>query len=557
MVLDYKDVAFSFQKRKIRRRRQRLRLALLVAAVLVLFGGYRFLRVSAAVGRVQDMLLDGRLAEAEKKISELASSFFRRDQVRELGALSDLFADRLPRAQARFDELKRQGAVAALRSGRFQKLFFDRGEYPKLKIYTDYLLERGGDENTWFYALYQAAFFNGHEAEKAVARLSPAFKKENAKALALLAKVNSSLRLGRCDYVFDRNGAVLAYFDVRRQKTHSLLPGFDFVDFDRQVKKGLSYFQLTLDAGLQLEIARLFKDFSGTLLVLELPENNILAAYSKPGTPAAANAVFSETYEPGSTVKIVSLLAYLRQADQSVFPFACPGRTVLGKRVFYDAAVHKQVKDYAAALAVSCNIAFAEMGLRTGFKGLAGMLELFRFNAPAFADWFLEFRVGAFKKKCADDFALASMAAGLDGISLTTVHAAVLAAVFSQNGLLFSPYLIDDAKSILNLGYHGHRSQPLRLLTDDLNFRRVAKALREALSVEDVPGRDAAAHAVELALRTGIAGDPRRGLDALAIGFYPFEKPRYAFAFRLEGAAKSKPDGEYFLRGLLRILRQK
>jgi len=556
MVLDYKDVVFSFQKKKMRRRRQRLKLALLALALASVFCGYRFLRVSAAVGKVQDLLLGGRAAEAGKKLAALAPSFFRSDPIRELQALSDLFADRLPQAQARFDELGREGATPSLRSGQFQKFFFDRGEYRKLQLYNAYLLPRGGDENIWFGALVQSAFLKGADSEKALARLSPAFRKNNDKALALLDRVNADLRLGRVNYVFDKNGLPLAYFDAHRQKTHPLLPGLDFADFDRQIKNGLSFFWLTLDTGLQMEIGHLFNEYSGALVLLDLPENGILAAYSKPRAPRAANAAFSESYEPGSIVKVISLLAYLRQPDQDVFPYDCPGRIALGNRVFYDGAAHKRVSDYASALAVSCNVSFAAMGLRTGSERLRGTLELFYFNAPPFDDGFLKFQTGACSKKLADDFELANLAVGLKEISLTTVHGAVLAAVFSQDGLLFPPYLIDDAKSILNLGYYSHRSRPRRVLTDDLNFRRCKKAIREVLAAGSDPGRRPLPAAAELAVKTGIAGDPQKGLDALAIGFFPFDKPRYAFAYRLEGAGKGGRGGEDFLRGLLAILQQ-
>jgi hypothetical protein len=554
MVLDYRGVAFSFKNRKTRRRRQRLKLILLVLLVVAGFCGYRFLKVNAAVGKIQDLLLGNQVSAAEKKLEDLASSFFLRGNIRELRALTDLFGDRLSQAEAQFDKLRQEQAATSLRSGQFQKFFIDRGEYPKLKIYTDYLLPRGGDENTWFYALYQAAFFNGSESEKAVARLSPAYKQNNAKALALLAKVNADLRLGRFDYIFDKNDSPVAYFDVRRQRTHSMLPGMDFADFDLQIKKGISTFRLTLDAGLQIEVERLFDGFFGTLLLLDLPENSILAAFSKPRFSRAANAVFSEAYEPGSIVKIISLLAYLRQTDQNLFPYNCPGQIKLGGGVFYDWTAHKQVNDYSEALALSCNLSFARMGLKVGPQRLADLLGLFYFNARPFYDWFLKFQTGTFNRELRNDFKLANLAVGLGEISLTTVHAAILAAVFSQNGLLFPPYIIDDAKSILNLGFYSHSARPLRVLADDLNFRRVKKAMQEVANNKNGTGRRAWSAAVNLAIKTGTAGDPQQGLDALVIGFFPAEKPRYAFAFRLEGAGKAELNGAFFLRDLLKVL---
>ena len=556
MVLDYKGVVFSFKNRQARRRRQRLKLLLLIILVAALFCGYRYLKVNAAVGKIQDLLLGNQADEAGKRIEEWSASFFLRGNIRELRALSDLFGDRLPQAEAQLAKLRQERSATSLQSGRFQKYFIDRGEYLKLKIYTDYLLPRGGDENTWFYALYQAALFNGGESEKAVARLSPAYKKNNFKALALLARVNGDLRLGRVNYIFDKNDSPLAYFDVRQGQTHSLLPGLDFTDFDQQLKKGISTFRLTIDAGLQKKIEHLFDGFFGSLLILELPENSILAAFSKPRFSGAANAVFSEAYAPGSIVKIISLLAYLRQVDQDLFPDVCRGQAVLGGKVFYDLIAHKQVKDYSAALALSCNLSFARMGLRVGSRRLASMLELFYFNARPFSDWFLKFATGSFNRELHADSRLADLAAGTGEISLTTVHGAVLAAVFSQNGLLFPPYIIEDAKSILDLGFHSHSSRPLRVLTDDLNFGRVRKAMQEVVDNENGTGHRAWSAAVNLAIKTGSAGDQAHGLDALVIGFFPSEKPRYAFAFRLEGGGMAQSSGALFLHDLLKVMYQ-
>ena len=63
-----------------------------------------------------------------------------------------------------------------------------------------------------------------------------------------------------------------------------------------------------------------------------------------------------------------------------------------------------------------------------------------------------------------------------------------------------------------------------------------------------VPGRRG------LAVKTGSSTDGRGGFDALVIGFFPAEKPRYAFAFRLEGAGRAELNGMLFLRDLVAIL---
>jgi cell division protein FtsI/penicillin-binding protein 2 len=130
----------------------------------------------------------------------------------------------------------------------------------------------------------------------------------------------------------------------------------------------------------------------------------------------------------------------------------------------------------------------------------------------------------------------------------------VLAAIFSQNGLLFPPYIIDDAKSILDLGFYSHNVRPLRVLADDLNFGRVTKAMREVVNNKNGTGHRIWPAVVNLAIKTGTSGDRNRGLDALVIGFFPAERPRYAFAFRLEGGGRADVNGAFFLRDLLKIL---
>ena len=76
MVLDYKDVSFSFKNRKTRRRRQRLKLALLVLLVIAVFCGYRFLKVSAAIGKIQDLLLTQSGKCGQQKISGIGILVF-------------------------------------------------------------------------------------------------------------------------------------------------------------------------------------------------------------------------------------------------------------------------------------------------------------------------------------------------------------------------------------------------------------------------------------------------------------------------------------------------
>lgn len=560
-MLDYKDVSFSFSDRRRRQRRRRLLLLLLLALAGFAFFGFHCLKAGSTVSAIEDLLLAGQLDEAGRRLRHPPSPLLQRGNFRELQALNDLCRGRLPEAASRFERLRRDGASTSLRSGRFLSLFFSRGEYGKLDAYAGYLLPRGGDEPRWFHALCRAAFLDPEGAEKAVAGLSPPYRAANAKALELLARFNRSLRQGRVDYVFDRNDAPLAYYDLKRRSSRPLVPGIDFSPFDAQFKKGARRFRLTLDAGLQRSIDRLFQGLFGTLVLLELPENAIVAAYSKPRAGKPADAAFSQAYEPGSIVKLVSLLAYLRRDAGPVFagrgglfPLQCPGHLAVGGKIIYELEKHGTVRDHSQALARSCNVAFALMGRAVGHDALADLLKHFFFNGPDLADRFLSFATGKFDVQAGDELQLARLASGLGGVTMTTIHAAVLAAIFAQNGQHFPPFLIDDAKNILNLGFYRHESEPRRLLADDLNFLNVRKAMAAVVEDEKGTGARLRGLAPRLAVKTGTAGNPAGGLDAVLVGFLPVDDPRYAFAFRLEGAGRSDVHGAAFLRRLVQVL---
>jgi beta-lactamase class D len=552
-VLDYKDITFSFQERRARGRRRRLGLFLLLVLALAAFIGFRCWRARMAVGDVQELLLADRLDAAGRLLRDARSPLFQRGNFRELQALEELMRGRLPAAVAGFAELRRSGASTALRSGLFLAHFFDRGEMDKLKAYSDYLLPRGGDEVFWHHALVASAFLDVEEADKAVASLSPAFRQAHAKALGLLARFNRSLRSGRVDYVFDRNESPLAYFDLKRRVTRPLVPGIGFAAFDAQFRQGARRFRLTLDGGLQRKIDLLFQGHYGTLVLLDLPENAIAAAYSKPRSPSGGDAAFNERFQPASVIKIVTLLAYLRSGGDGIFPLDCRGGIEVDGRSFYDLAPHGRVADPARALALSCNVAFARMGRAAGADAMADLLRRFLFNAPAFRDLGCEFPTGRLAAGALAGPELAELAVGRGLVSLTTLHAALLAAIVANSGQLFPPWLVDDAKNILGLGFHRRLAGSRQVLADDLNFLRVRKAM--AAVVEDEKGT---AHRVRgrvrLAVKTGTAGSSASGLDAVFVGFVPYDKPRYAFAFRLERGGQAGNEGALFLNGLLQVL---
>ncbi len=115
----------------------------------------------------------------------------------------------------------------------------------------------------------------------------------------------------------------------------------------RSSKKASAHFRLTLDAGAAKKsrspVPGLFRHPGAPGPAGKQHRRRLFQAHarSRPPTPP-----WSEQFEPGSIVKIVSLLAYLRQSGDGLFPLVCPGRITIGGKVFSDRIEHGQVQRF-------------------------------------------------------------------------------------------------------------------------------------------------------------------------------------------------------------------
>lgn len=554
MILDYKDVRFSFQSRKIRHRKRTIKLLLTLLILAGLSFAIRYVYEYRLIRKTGNLLMEEKIDTADSGLKKIERTWFLRNDKSELRSLILLFRNDFAAAQKKFQNLKEIGAETSLPYEKFLRYFSDHGRYRQMKIYTDYLLSLDLEIILWYRALCQTALLDPQGSKSSIAKLSPPFRQENQKAIRILEKVNAEEERGRLDYVFDRTGAPLAYLDVPSGITHSLTPGITFDEFAPRMEAGVSFYTLSLDLALQKKIQRAFGDFSGTFVLLDVHDGGTVVAFSKPKLATSGNTVFSEEYEPGSIIKVITLLAYLKTGPNHLFPLQCPGWMKTDEKTFYDSLKHGEVSSFEEALALSCNLSFAKMGLALGYGRLATMLEKFGFNGNDFRDLFLVFKTGKFTASVNDDFGLANLSVGLNEISVTTIHAGLIAEILSRNGTFSEPFLIDSIRNVLNLGFYSHHDRINRIMPGDPNFAAIGKAMIEVVENENGTGRRARMGTVRLAIKTGTAGSSENGLDAIVIGFFPVEKPDYAFALRLEGGGKAEFNGAYVLRDFLKLL---
>ncbi|MGE5343898.1 MAG: penicillin-binding transpeptidase domain-containing protein [Candidatus Omnitrophota bacterium] len=557
MVIDYKGVSFSFKDVRKSKRLKRFKLIIIfILAALLTVVAWNFVE-AGKIKKIQTLLLEGKEQEASTRFKNLEATFFHKNTKKELKAILCLFSDDLPQAQKMLTLLG--GKTTAVESRKFLEYFSNNAQYPKLEIYNRYLEKYDKSEDLLFYhALTATAFLHYQESTRIIARLSPAFKKTKENELSLINKINKELAVGKINYIFDVNGKPLAYYDLFQKRTISLIPGYNFDAFNGEFQKSITYYHLTLDMGIQEKLHRLFQDFKGTFILFNTADTSIAAAYSKkePSWNGDANPVFTETYEPGSIIKILTMFAHLKSLKPSIFPFQCKGLWEMNNNLlFHDWTTHNQVNSYDESLALSCNLAFAKMGIDLGFDALKKVFNLFYFNSRNFTDLVIGFQTGTFKDKISSDFELANLSVGLNLISTTTFHAGLISQIISQNGSIYQPYLIKSKKNLLNISFYNHSSGPLKGSSDNVIFDKIKNAMIAVVEHPNGTGRRAKSDSLKIAMKTGTSGDKKGGLDSVLTGFFPAEKPRYTFAFRLEGAGKAELKGALFLKDFLSAIR--
>ncbi len=532
----------------VRRIRLAVLLLLLLAGLLVV-ANYLDLK---KVKRAESLLLQKGGAAAEEVLSGIESSLFHKQSKSELKGLLCFYQGRVNDAQTIFTSMPSANTV--INYTRFLQSLADEARYKELQIYLNYLIKRK-EEVGLHLAICQSALFDKKASTATLSRFTPA-NEDEAKIAKLLHSTNQILGKNKIDCIVDTNGQPLAYYDLTQKKTVSVTPGITFSEFTDSLAGGVKYFKLTLDGSLQKKVHQLFGKYHGSFLLMDLSDNSIVVAYSKPLAGNIENGAFCQMYEPGSTTKVLTLLSYFNNSSQSLFPLTCKGNMTIklknSNKIFYDWLKHNRVNNYIDALSVSCNVSFARMGLQIGSQKLSATLNQFFFNSPGFKDLFLNFKTGNTTTGTLNDWQTANLSVGLEEIKSTTFHLALVAAAISQNGTIYSPYLIKNIKNVLRLGFFNHQSKVLPVAkSDSTHFIKLKEAMIQVVADRRGTGRRGKVKFMQVAAKTGTAGRKRDGFDAVLLGFFPARKARYSFAFRLERGGKAQVEGAVFLKNFL------
>jgi peptidoglycan glycosyltransferase len=296
--------------------------------------------------------------------------------------------------------------------------------------------------------------------------------------------------------------------------------------------------RLSIDLVLSRAAREALRDRRGSIVLVEPRTGAVLAAVSDDRTVAAEGAsAFTQRREPASIAKLLTAAAAYRaglDADAEIKRMTCAGVERYGGRPLWCAFPAGPLEGLDHALAVSCNIAFANLGTRLGRDRMEDEYRRWGFEAGAAA---LLSAAGRVHTPPRTPRQLADLSVGLELVDVTPLHAAFLAAVVANDGRLPEPRLAAGACGPLGL-----TEEPLPLPAGrDVVQPEVARRLRRAMEAVAAHGTGAglAPRGFPVAMKTGTASEPSHGYHVNYVGMGPLPDPSVAFCVRVTNGRSS------------------
>jgi peptidoglycan glycosyltransferase len=248
-----------------------------------------------------------------------------------------------------------------------------------------------------------------------------------------------------------------------------------------------------------------------------------------------SNRAAREIYPPGSTFKLVTAAAALADGKTPDSMVDSPDRLKLpGTRVFLPNSTNcgGTKITITQALQVSCNTAFANLGLDVGEDKLREQAQLFGFDRRHLPD--LGGVASQFPDKL-NDAQLALSAIGQYDVAASPLQMAMVSAAIANDGVLMDPYVVSTVRSQDLKPVQTHEPQQLSTAMTPEHAKELQQMM--GVVVSQGTGQNAQVPGVEVGGKTGTAqSDPKRKPFAWFTSFAPLDDPAIAVAVIVEDA---------------------
>jgi len=307
---------------------------------------------------------------------------------------------------------------------------------------------------------------------------------------------------------------------------------------------------LTIDSSLQKLAEELLGSRRGAVVLMDCRTGALRVVASSPGydpntmdsnwsrisqaeDAPLLNRAFQGAYPPGSVYKLVTAAGVLAaKPNVAAETFDCAGSFTVDGYKLTDSGTHGQV-DLKESLAVSCNTAFAQLGLSLGADRFYRTFSAFGMNQQPMADIGTRVCTMAAAGQMSQT-ELAASAIGQGELLVNPLHMALVTAAIANQGRIMRPYLIEYIKDSTGAVTRTTTSSRWVNATTPAIAEEVKAGMVQAVRSGTATG--ATVSGVQVAGKTGSAQNPHGESHAWFVGFAPADQPRLCIAVVVENA---------------------
>lgn len=323
--------------------------------------------------------------------------------------------------------------------------------------------------------------------------------------------------------------------------------------------------KLTIDGPLQDYSARRIGLESGSVVVMDCDSGDLLCMASMPSFDPNSfsdgigrveyamlredervplrNKVLQGLYPPGSTIKPMHCMAFLREGIDPEETIICGGGRRIGNRFFRCHSNHGRV-NMNRAIAQSCDSYFYHFAQKVGFDAVADMATSFgmgkQFPLPVQSQFFgtvpnPEWKEQKFGRSW-EPYDTVNASIGQGYYLASPLQLAVQAARLATGKIIYPRLTMDAApRTPESYNFRPEFIDQIRLGMNEV-VNGAGTARRAQLPIPDVKlaGKTGTAQVVSLSVSDGRSGPWKYRDHGLFVFFAPFDKPKYAGAVVIE-----------------------
>ena len=297
--------------------------------------------------------------------------------------------------------------------------------------------------------------------------------------------------------------------------------------------------RLSLDLELSRLAAAALDGYRGSIVIVSSLTGEVKTAVSDPVSRSRGRLpAFEQLREPASILKLLTSAAALRSQlnpDEQIAAMACEGAERYKGGILYCLCRSGPLSGLNQAMASSCNVAFANLGIMVGRQRMLEELGHHGFSRTTGSGMVF----GSILAPEGNELQLAHLSIGLDATSITPVHAALLAASVANGGMMPEPRLVAGGDGRLGLsprvlepagGNQAIDPDWIPMLLSSMEAVTKPGGTAYGISPPEFP----------LAVKTGTGRNRNMGFHTNYIGIGPMPDPTIAFCVRVTDQTTSR-----------------